>query len=236
VERVENTHPVTPHWTFILTIAWLSLALSSGACAGAGDAAPSLDTPAAASTAVPSDMSAPMSEARVEWSLRRSDDGSHLVVEYQVVGGPEQPFYLLDRVLLRGAGGVLTGADDRVIVLPGERAGDVRFIRGFVRGQRVRGRSIEIIPAPAGRLVEFGQTVEGSARVALPLGSWHNFEQADALTGTPSMAVLELGYLVGDSSWTRKRLSDGSEVTVPQPPQVPAQRWLRGAPIELPPR
>jgi hypothetical protein len=177
-----------------------------------------------------------MSEARLEWSLRPSADGSALIIEYEVTGGPEQPLYLLDRILHRGAGGALSAEDDRVIVLPGDTPGTVRFVRGFVRGAKVRRRSIEIVPAPAGRKVNFGETVHGEARVPLPIKPWHNFEPPDPLVGTPTTAVLEIGYLIGESDWARKKLVDGTEVTVPQPPQVPKQKFLRGEPLPVPAR
>jgi hypothetical protein len=169
-----------------------------------------------------------MSDLRLTWDVARSPNGARLVVSYTVTNTGRAPVFLLDGLLAQNQNGYQQ-LSDRMIVRQGEAPGEVRFARGFVDP----GHPVGAVP-PVGRRLEPGETARGSATVALPLSAWHNFGTPAPLTGAPTSAVLEIGYLDGSyDRWGQLPAGTAEPVTVPQPPHVPAQQWLRSTPLPI---
>lgn len=172
---------------------------------------------------------APMSvaePARLDWALKRSEDGAALEISYTVTNLSDRTLYLCDALPLPGEQSFVLGRD--FINVAGGGEGDVRFVRG-----RLVSVAPVVIPLqPGARPLAPGQTLSGSARVKLPLTPAHFHGRAPPFVGTPTRAWLEIGWVEAESTWAQLTLDDGRTLTTPSA-QDPVQT-LRAGPLPLP--
>jgi hypothetical protein len=160
----------------------------------------------------------------LDWQLTRS--GDRLQLSYSVHNDSDKALYLLDRLVVPSSKG-LEAAFDRVIVRDGDAAGVVSFVRGYAPPFADKRGGIGGIQQPAAQKLEAGQTITGTATVPLPLTAWHNFGPAQPLTGAPTQAYLEIGYLLDHDKWASLELVDGTKLSGPANPFVADQRMVR---------
>ncbi len=164
----------------------------------------------------------------LEWNL--SQTGDQLQLSYTVSNTSTSVVYLLDQLVVPSSKGLEPGFD-RVIVRNADTPGVVSFARGFVRPDQPMGGGVYV---PAARRLDPGKQLEGKAVVSLPLAAWHNFAPASPLIGSPTSAVLDIGYLPGHDKWTELKLSDGTTAKAPGHPFVATQKFIRAAQRKLP--
>ncbi len=171
---------------------------------------------------------APVSDpARLDWALSLAPAGDALLVQYTVTNTSQQTIYLSDLTPISGSGGFVLG--ERFInVAGGEAPGLVRLVRG-------RLDSVAPVPIPldpGARALEPGKTASGSATVPLPIAAAHYHGKAAPVQGTPTSAVLEIGYLAGEVHWSALQLADGRGLTTSMP--MDTMRFLRAGPLAIP--
>ncbi len=161
-----------------------------------------------------------MHPIKLDWTLTRQ--GNTLQLTYTVENTSAKPVVLLDRLYHPMSKGN-EPAFDRVIVRNSDTPGVVSFVRGYVAPDHPIGGVFQ----PIARKLEPKEKVTDSATIPLPLEAWHNFARPTPLTGTPTEAVLEIGYLVDHAKWVKIKLTDGSEYTGPGHPFVNDQKLIR---------
>ena len=171
-------------------------------------------------------------EVEVQWQLSVASDGRALEVEYVVSNHGRETLLLGDQLLRFGSTPGFERAPAAMIVTPDSRDPTlVRLVRGRVQ-PGVLG-FIEVMPAT--RAFEPGAELSGSARLALPLRSWHPNSGFHELRVTPTRAVLGIGVAPGTSDTSQLRLTDGQMVDVLGPVAArTTQRLVRGDEIALP--
>jgi hypothetical protein len=163
----------------------------------------------------------------LDWDLTRA--GNELHLHYTVHNESDQWVVLLDRLLF----GEARPAFDRVIVRDGDSPGVVSLVRGDVGPPP--GVGVQVYERPAVRALAPGKRVSGDAVVALPVTAWHNYVTAWPLTGTPTRAYLEIGYLVGDPLLDDATLDAGTAVElVSRGAAILEQRFVRSDTRDLP--
>ena len=100
----------------------------------------------------------------------------------------------------------------------GDHDGAVSLFRGLMD---IPTREEKVYPSPLVRAVPAHGSLTGSAVVALPLKSWHNFHASKMppLTGNPAQAYLEIQILptLGDPerNWARSRSATARSPSIP---------------------
>jgi hypothetical protein len=169
---------------------------------------------------------------RLEWNVKRTGD-DHLALSYTVRHAGEATVYLLDRVIAFAPKEGFEEAPDRIIVLPRDGdPGTLTLSRGWVRPPW---SDVMIELMPGGRRLEPGGTLDGQARIPLPLQAWHPNEGAAPLKSPPSRLELRVGLLPTFCELQDLKLADGS--TVPAVHGADAflyQQWLTSGPRPIP--
>lgn len=166
-------------------------------------------------------------DLKLDWSLSRSERG--LKVTYTLRNGSAQKIWVLDQLIGSG-GSALELKPSAVIVENGDGPGEVALVRGYVDP----GHPVAVRYAPGGRGVAPGESVTGSAEVALPLRAWHPYGRPEALRGEAQSVVLRLGVVGADVQWTQVPLRGGSATVPTLPTVVPGQRFVVGEKKPLP--
>lgn len=171
---------------------------------------------------------APVSDpARLDWALSLSPTGDALLVQYTVTNTSDETIYLSDLMPISAQGGFALG-DSFINVTAGGQPGEVRFVRG-------RLDSVAPVPIPldpGARALDPGKSATGSATVKLPITAAHYHGVAAPIQGTPSSAVLEIGYVRGEVHWSPLKLADGRGLTTSMP--MDTMRFLRAGPLAIP--
>ncbi len=150
--------------------------------------------------------------AELDWSLTALRDPARLRIAYTVHNRSSERLYLCDQLAVVERNHFVP-APTAILVMNGERPGQVRLIRG----EAVVDKPSTLNFRPGGRAVDPGQSASGEAEVPLPLKAWHNYGYLTPLRGRPETAVLEVAYAVGEGEWGRLPLEGGGELVTPQP-------------------
>lgn len=171
---------------------------------------------------------APVSDpARLDWALSLSPSGDVLLVQYTVTNTSDETIYLSDLMPISAQGGFALG-DSFINVTAGALPGEVRLVRG-------RLDSVAPVPIPldpGARALDPGKSATGSATVKLPITAAHYHGVAAPVQGTPTSAVLEIGYVRGEVHWSPLKLADGRGLTTSMP--MDTMRFLRAGPLAIP--
>jgi hypothetical protein len=167
-------------------------------------------------------------DVELSWSLDAK--GSALEISYALVNRLETDIFVADRLIAYHQGKRVL-VPERVIVTAGDAEGSVRFARSLVKT-----RTTQMDHPPGAQRLAAGATHRGSARVDLPVRGWHNYGTPPATPPKPTTAILEIAYLVGDDiEWGSVKLTDGTDVTIPQLPSYRRlARTIRSAPQPIP--
>lgn len=164
-------------------------------------------------------------DASLEWTMRL--EGARLRLEYSVKNLSKTRLYVAESVLVARKN-AFERAPDAVITVNGAAPGTVEFVRG-VRSPAV---PVAVLREPTFRALEPGETMRGAATVGVPIKAWHNVARVEPITGTPSRAVLEVQYFVGEPpAWTDLPGTDGKPIRVPRGQE---SRRLRTEPTPIP--
>lgn len=150
-----------------------------------------------------------------------------LRIRYTVTSTSKDTIYLSDQMPVPGKTSFVLGKDF-INVAGGDSPGTVRFVRG-------RLTSIAPVPIPldpGARALKPGQTLTGEALIPLPIQPAHYHGLAAPLNGTPTQAILEIGYVGADAHWTDLALEDGGKLTITMP--MDKMAFLRTAPKPIP--
>lgn len=155
--------------------------------------------------------------ATLDWSMALEAGG--LRIRYAVTNTSADTIYLSDQMPLPGKNTFVLGKD--FINVAGDGPGAVRFVRG-----RLRSIAPVILPLdPGTRPLQAGETATGEALVPLPITAAHYHGRAPVVSGTPTSAVLEIGYVTGQPHWKELALEDGGTLTTTLP--MDEMRFLR---------
>jgi hypothetical protein len=151
--------------------------------------------------------------AKIDWGMKRVDEGKALRIDYRVTNVSNQRIFLSDIIHEYKSGGRIIPNRQRIAVTNDTEPRVVRFVRG-----RLSSKGLLYLPLldPGSRPIEPGQTVSGDAEVPLPLVARHYDGAAtvEPLERTPTAAVLALGYFRVEPEWTKLQLADGGSVSV----------------------
>lgn len=171
-----------------------------------------------------------MKDVDLRWQLAREEGA--LRVTYTVHNRGSAALWVLDQVLVFGPtegyaldeGAIMAYADSQDPTL-------LHLVRGRVAPA---GRAmIELVPGV--RALPPGGELSGSARVPLPLRSWHPNDRFRDLSVAPTRAVLELGVLPGDAPTDDWPLISGGVQPVASPPApLTQQQLVRGETLSIP--
>lgn len=164
--------------------------------------------------------------ARLDWTLTRAADGASLQIAYTVTNTTDRTIYLCDALPVPGQQRFVLGRT--YINVAGGAPGEVRFVRG-----RLASIAPVILPLePGARPLAPGASLQGTAIVPLPLIASHYHGKAQPLSGAPTTAWLELGWVEADAHWRNLSLETGQSLTTPGPEDE--MFWLRAGPIPVP--
>lgn len=149
--------------------------------------------------------------AAIDWTMTKDSDGKALRIEYRVTNTWDKRIYLSDLVPTHTDAGWTLTDPQPIAVLNDDEPGVVRFARGRVGSDA----PLTVPPMdPGARAIDPGQTVQGNARVPLPLAATPYVGTVAPLRGKPTAAHIELGFLRGDGHWSQLPLTDGSFLTL----------------------
>ena len=106
--------------------------------------------------------------ATLDWSMALNKSGDALDVHYTLKNTTDRRIYAMD-LLPRPGKKSFVYDPNFFIVMNGDAAGTVAFVRGRVQSEA----PVAILIDPGGRAIEPGQSVEGSGTVPLPLKGAH---------------------------------------------------------------
>lgn len=157
--------------------------------------------------------------------------GAGLRVEYVVRSRRDAALWVLDDLLVHRVDGFVR-AEELAIVREDDEADDTALI---LRGAVAPLATVAFVFYPGGRRLEPGGSLSGVAITELPLMARHPQERRPhPLRGTRTRVVLAVGVLDGDVTLRETPLAGGGAALVVADGDVPAQRWVRSAPFELP--
>lgn len=173
-----------------------------------------------------------MKNLDLSWQISRDERGDALLVTYKLRNRGDSSVLVLDRMIVFGQTEGYERSEDAIVARADAQDPTLlRLVRGRVAPY---GRPmIELVPGV--RALEPGAELSGSARVPLPLRSWHPNDRFRDLPAVPTRAVLEIGVLPGDTATDEWPMNDQGALRVPSPPAALVdQQIVRGEILPLP--
>jgi hypothetical protein len=168
---------------------------------------------------------------RLEWNFERAGD-DHLALSYTVLHEEQAALYLLDRVVVFAPKEGFEEAPDRIIALAEDDPETLMLSRGWVRPPW---SNVMYELMPGARRLESGGTLQGHARIPLPLQAWHPNEGAKPFDTPPGKMELRIGLLPTFCELQELKLNDGSTVRIPKGADAYLyQQWLASEPRPIP--
>jgi hypothetical protein len=158
-------------------------------------------------------------EVELDYHTTVEEGGKRLRIEYTLHNRGKERVLVWD-AMVAGDNHGLAPAPDQIIVAPGpaEAKGSVRFVRGWLEPAAF----IHMRIGPGVRALEPGATVSGTARVDLPLKSFHPLGPLPPLGDDLRQSVLEVQVFPGGHETEVFPLSDGTSGRRPKPPWTDA--------------
>jgi|GEM_PF-3181166 len=155
--------------------------------------------------------------------LQQAD--GQIQVHYTVSNEGASAVYVLDRVIVFAAEQGFAEAQTAIIRLAApEEPHRMVLSRGYV-APPVSFVMLELLPAA--RQLEPGQSLQGEARIPLPLQAWHPHEGALPLAAETTEWELRIGLLPVFCELSELQLEDGTLAQVPQGADLYRfQQWL----------
>ncbi|MCD1257598.1 hypothetical protein B5M42_001940 [Paenibacillus athensensis] len=161
----------------------------------------------------------------VEWNWRMEQTEDQLLIHYELSHTGRTSVHVLDKVIVFAAGQGFAEAPQAMIRLAGkEQPHKLVLSRGYV-SPPISEVAYELLPAA--RLLEPGQTLQGQARIPLPLTAWHpNEAQLPPLREVKEWE-LRIGLLPLFCQLEELTLEDGITVQIPRREELFLfQQWL----------
>lgn len=150
-------------------------------------------------------------DASLEWKMAFIDANTNLKLEYQVKNLSKSRIYVCDQLLITKNNKFVR--TNQIVVVNGKMPGVVDFVRGVISPDV----PVMVVYQPTYIALEPGETTHGNAVLGWPLKTWHNVARVNPLLGTPTRAVLDVQYFVGEPpEWTSLPTDELVPIRVPR--------------------